>query len=680
MPNKNIHLIGIGGVGMAGLAVLLKAEGHAVSGCDLAATPRTRWLESLGIPVAIGHDPAHVADADEVVVTPAVHADNPEYVAAHAPTSLRGTKRSNAQRLIRFRGEVLADLVSDHPDAIAVCGSHGKTTTSTFIAKLLRSLGESVSWAIGGETGDFPVAGIFGRANAPREPGLVGFPGSAGMPRPTVGDAKHGRANAPREPGLVVEADESDGTLARYHARTLVVTNCEYDHPDHFKTPVDYFACYETAKRQAGTVIESERLTDDGLSADILRTLDTLAPHNRQNARAAVEVARRRGHALDAIAAALPEAVRELPDRRFQVIFGRGSGSAGMPRPTVGDAKHGRANAPREPDAPIVVTDYAHHPTEMACAVRMARDICKGTLRVLFQPHRYSRTKALLADFPASFAGADEVVLCPTYAAFEEPIEGGDVADLYAACRPTVKCLFLARTCREAWRHAFFEMKDGDVTLLLGAGDIINLVHDVEADMVSRAKHGRVGSPSRPSLDGSGRLGEATLPKLTLVKNVKRDITNAYSNAYSKGSDPIEYADLAVLSFFHTGGRSVGGGARRVIGMGSNTWMSDLTTDEEYVRIDAPAGQPGATLGIPWMVGIPGTIGGWVKMNAGAFGHEISELIGKVKVDGVWIDKSACGFGYRTSSIEGVIEDVVFTGRVGGGKEKKGEERRGREG
>ena len=216
MKGKKIHFAGIGGVGMAGLAVLLKAEGYEVSGCDLHASPRTRWLASLGIPVTVGHDPAHVADADEVVFTPAVRRDNPEFAAALAREAAGACR-------VRYRGEVLAELVSAR-ESIAVCGSHGKTTTSTFIARLLLALGESVSWAIGGETGAFPVAGT----------------GKGGV--------------------LVVEADESDGTLALYHATTLVVTNCEYDHPDHFKTPADYFACYETAKRNAGEVIESERL------------------------------------------------------------------------------------------------------------------------------------------------------------------------------------------------------------------------------------------------------------------------------------------------------------------------------------------------------------------------------------------------------------------------------------
>ena len=181
MKGKKIHFAGIGGVGMAGLAVLLKAEGYEVSGCDLHASPRTRWLASLGIPVTVGHDPAHVADADEVVFTPAVRRDNPEFAAALAREAAGACR-------VRYRGEVLAELVSAR-ESIAVCGSHGKTTTSTFIARLLLALGESVSWAIGGETGAFPVAGT-------------------------------GKGGA-----LVVEADESDGTLALYHATTLVVTN-----------------------------------------------------------------------------------------------------------------------------------------------------------------------------------------------------------------------------------------------------------------------------------------------------------------------------------------------------------------------------------------------------------------------------------------------------------------------
>ena len=511
---KTIHFIGIGGVGMAALAVLLKNRGCVVSGCDLSRSARTDWLESLGIPVAIGHDPAHVASAGEVVATPAVARDNPEFVAA-------------AGR-VRMRGEVLADVVNAASDSIAVCGSHGKTTTATFVAKLLLALGEDVEWAIGGETGDFPVAGGKGV--------------------------------------LVVEADESDGTLALYRAKTLVVTNCEYDHPDHFKTPADYDACFDAARHRSGDVVEGAALAPLAF-LDVLPAFAALAPHNKMNARAAVEVALRRGHSPEAISAVLSAVVASLPDRRFQKI-------------TDG-----------------VYTDYAHHPTEMAYAVAMARQICRGTLRVLFQPHRYSRTKALLAEFPASFARADEVVLCPVYAAFEPPVEGGDIADLYKATREAGVRVMLARSCEEAWEHARNSMGPDDVTLLLGAGDIISLFDLVKSDMSHAA--------SRP------------------VRKI-------------------------------------------LIGQGSNTWKSDLNLSVEYVKTDGPAGVPGASLLVarpalcPWMAGIPGTIGGWIKMNAGAFGHSISEVVESVKVDGQWISAAECGFGYRTSSIAGEIQDVKW--------------------
>ena len=529
-----IHLIGIGGVGMAGLAVLLKARGHEVSGCDLKATPRTRWLESQGIPVFVGHSPDHLKDADEVIVTPAVARDNPERQACVNP---------------RFRGEVLAELVNS-TDGIAVCGSHGKTTTATWIAKLLQALGESVSWCIGGETGAFPVA--------------------------------HAAASGP----LVVEADESDGTLALYRAKTLVVNKCEYDHPDHFKTEADYFACYETAKRNAETVIESE-----SLDCSMVRTFECsngLPEHNLKNMRAAVEVALRRGHAMTDIAKALPQIVAKLPDRRFERVWPQSNNQ------TVEQSNN-----------LLVYTDYAHHPTEMACAVGMARQICRGTLRVLFQPHRYSRTKALLRDFPAAFEGADEVVLCPTYAAFEQPVEGGDIADLYRACRERFNAetrrrgevsLFLSRSCDEAWEHAFNSMREGDLTLLLGAGDIINLVPQIHRDLDSASLRLCAGNPT---------------PRLRKIW----------------------------------------------IGQGSNTWKSDMNLSVEYVKTSGPAGAPGASLGIPWMAGIPGTVGGWIKMNAGAFGHSISEVLAEVKVDGRWLPASACGFSYRHSDITGEIQD-----------------------
>lgn len=494
---KKIHMMGVGGVGMAGLAVLLKRRGNAVTGCDLKATPRTEWLESEGVPVSIGHDPAHVVGIDELIVTPAVHKDNPELVAAGN---------------VRCRGEVLAELVNSAEDSIVVCGSHGKTTTATYIAKLLKALGERVEWCIGGETGEFPVAGGEGT--------------------------------------LVCEGDESDGTLALYHAKTLVVTNVEYDHPDHFPTPADYEACFDTARGNAVRTVEGAEAGGPEFAA--------LDP----NARLAARVALGRGHPVAEILSALPAVTRALPDRRFQEI------------------------------APGVIIDYAHHPTEIAYTLRRARALVRpgGLLRALFQPHRYSRTKSLKRDFAEALALADEVVLCPTYGAFEAPVEGGDVADLYLQLRahPSGVRVLLARSCEEAWEHASNSRGEGDLTLVLGAGDIIYRL-----------------KPPPPR--------------------------------------------------------------KQWIGAGTNTWMSDLKLSLEYVKTGHPAGKtmdPALVRSLcPWMAGIPGTIGGWVKMNAGAHGHSISEVIEAVLVDGHWISAAECGFAYRHSDIQGEIQDVRWKSR-----------------
>lgn len=550
-----VHLAGVGGVGMAGLAWLLKQRGFEVTGCDLHHSARTRWLESQGVRVFEGHDPRHAGDVEEIIATPALPRDLPE---------LQGRK-------VVMRGEALARLVSSARDSIAVCGTHGKTTTSTWIARLLAALGENVEWVVGGETGSFPCAGFSGNPAA-------------------------------QDRVLVVEADESDGTLALYRASMLVVTNCEFDHPEHFSDFAEYKMCFDTARRNARETLEAAALSPADLpgGADF-GFLGSLAPHNAKNALAAMIVALRRGHAVRAVADAMRPIVACLPDRRFQMLW----------------------SGPH-----TVVTDYAHHPTEIACAVSMARAACKGRLRVVFQPHRHSRTKAFLKSFPDAFAGSDETIVCPVYAAFAEPVEGGSSADLYAECRRRgVKGLKLARSCVEAWRHAFLEAEDGDVTLLLGAGDIIALAPVVARDMAA------------------GRPPRAAAPRR-----------------------------LASLSFFRTGGRSFGGGAKMFVGAGSNLWISDLSTDAEYVRAPGSprgpdvfgGGVAGALLGIPWMAGVPGTVGGWVKMNAGAFGHSISELVVRVKTGGRWKSREECGFGYRSSGIDGLVEEVEFLPRAGG--------------
>ena len=605
-----VHFLGIGGVGMAGVAFLLKARGRAVSGCDLSSSPRTRWLEANGISVAIGHSPSHItdstttsatlpaADIGELVITPAVPPDNPELVTARA-----------AGLTVRSRGEVLASLVNA-ADGIAVCGTHGKTTTATFTTRLLQNLGASPSWCIGGETGTVPVAGV---------------------------------GTGP----LVVEADESDGTLALYRPRTLVLNAVDFDHLEHFGSKEDYFDCYRAVIRQTSDTIivcadhpQALELVygvcpqnracpqkHGGLSPKIVTfgfapeaqvnaadwpDIPVLGRHNVANALAAIAVALSRGFSREQIAAALPDAVSALPDRRFEQIA--------------------------YSDGVRVYTDYAHHPTELKCAIDMARALHPTRLRVLFQPHRYSRTKALCDEFPPAFAAADEVVLAPVYPAFEEPLLGGDIADLYAAFRGQAPQdrgqapqVILARSLDEGWRHLFLTARPGDILMLLGAGDIINLVPRVKQEMAGWKFTNRAWTP------------------------------------------------LAPHSFFRTGGQTCGGGEQVIVGMGSNTWFSDCATDIDIVQVpsDRLAARPGASLladhpELAFMVGIPGTVGGWTKMNAGAFGDSFGNHIESVEVvqaDGSvrTIPAADCGFAYRRSSIPGLITSVTLKPAPAGG-------------
>ena len=435
-PGARVHLLGVGGIGMAGLARLLTVKGLAVTGCDGGAPRTLAWLRSCGISATTGHDPNHLEGMDWAVFSPALPPDHPERVAAEK----RGIP-------LYRRGQVLP-VLAELWKTVAVSGTHGKTTTSSMIAHILRRCGVDASWCIGGE---LPPDG------AP--------------------------AGAGKSEWLVIEADESDGTLAHYAPEIAVITNIEFDHMEHFASKEAMVACFRTFARQARTAVfcaddpEARQvgLAVRGISYGLNENADFRAEdleasrtgtrfrvrtpsgrgenvflplpgrHNVLNALAALAACDRCGIALEAAGAAL--ASFTLPKRRFE---------------PVAEARGIR-----------VIADYAHHPSEIRALIAAAQQAGAERIWAVFQPHRYTRTRALGADFPPAFAGVAGVILAPVYAASEPPLEGGTSEDLLKHFwRHGGAPAELVKSLEEAAEAVAGRWKSGDWVLVVGAGDV----------------------------------------------------------------------------------------------------------------------------------------------------------------------------------------------------------------
>ncbi len=399
---RRIHLLGIGGIGMAGLALLLQKRGHQVSGCDTQENRQTRWLREKGIEVLSGHDLSHLKGIEWVIRTTAVPDDHPEVKNASVPVSRRG--------------EVLPVLLRDR-FTIAVSGTHGKTTTASMIAQIL-----DCGYCIGGE--------------------VEGFDGVA----------RDGKI-------MVVEADESDGTVANYHPDIAVITNVEYDHMEHHENAEAVEKCFKKfIQNTSGKIIycaedpvatrlcsQNAKAVPYGFQISGFKFQVSLpGRHNQLNAMAAFEVCTQwvqEGEIYQRLAALKP--IR----RRFEVVF---------------DGEY------------TVISDYAHHPTEIRALIDTALETLKPTrLFGVFQPHRYTRTLALGSDFPPAFQGVEKLWLVPVYAASEEPLKGGTTEDLlkkFSASEPPEVKSF--QTLEMAWKDINHELRRGDVLLIIGAGDI----------------------------------------------------------------------------------------------------------------------------------------------------------------------------------------------------------------
>jgi UDP-N-acetylmuramate--alanine ligase len=452
-----VHFIGIGGVGMAGLARVLLARGVPVSGSDATASATTDALRTLGATVHIGHDAAHVGDADTVVVTTAAREENPELVEARR----RG-------RLVLHRSQALAALMRGRR-ALAVAGTAGKTTTTSMLTVALQHCGADPSFAIGGElieTGETAAEG--------------------------TGDL------------FVAESDESDGSFLLYNPTVAVVTNVEPDHLDHYGTREAVTAAFEafadrvvpggvlvacaddpgSAALAARVRLRGREVLTYGVGRDAdvrVVDLDVSAPGVRFGLVHGDDVVRLQlrvpgaHNALDA-AAAWTTGLRLGFDPACLA-----DGLAGFAGTRRRFETKGFASGVR------VIDDYAHHPTKVAAVLAAVRGVSgDGRVLVLFQPHLYSRTRIFAAEFGAALGLADEVVVLDVYGAREDP-EPGVTGDLVAGAVPLPPDRVAYEPDREAAvRRVADRAAPGDVVLTVGAGDVTALGPALLARLLER--------------------------------------------------------------------------------------------------------------------------------------------------------------------------------------------------
>ncbi len=441
---QHVHFVGVGGIGMCGLAELLHDQGYRVSGSDLREGATIARLRALGVPIAVGHRTDNVGRADVVVYSSAVRPGNPELVEAE-------------RRKIPVipRAEMLAEIMR-LKDGIAVAGTHGKTTTTSLIAHVLHAAGLD------------PTAVIGGRVLA------------SGLD-PT--GARLGRGDF-----LVAEADESDGSFLRLAPVVAVITNVDPEHLEHygsyeelskafvtFGNSVPFWGvtvlCLDHPGVQAILPRMTRRITTYGFSSQA----DLVATEVEVEGTGMAFRVRRRGEVLGPVRLRIPGrhnvsnalatlAVALELDVPFATAAEALGGFVGIERrfQTRGEARGVR-----------VVDDYGHHPAEIRATLEAARGLHPGRIVVVFQPHRYTRTRDLFDDFATAFNDADLVLVSEIYAAGEDKIPGIEASLLVDAIRAHGhRDVRFAPDLEAVPEQLASELRPGDLVVTLGAGSV----------------------------------------------------------------------------------------------------------------------------------------------------------------------------------------------------------------
>ena len=471
---RKIHFVGIGGAGMSGIAEVLLNLGYSVSGSDMNRSTVLERLESLGAKVHVGHQAEHVEDADCVVVSTAVRADNPE------------VRRARARRVpVVPRALMLAELMK-LKQGVAIAGTHGKTTTTSLVASILAKAGLDPTFVIGG------------RLN------------SAGV------NARLGSGDY-----IVVEADESDASFLNLLPMIAAVTNIDADHMDTYghdmarlkQAFVDFLnrlpfygsavLCLDDQHVREIVPFVSKPTITYGLGEDAqVRAVDVRAEgdrmhfqvlrenepplevslalsgeHNVRNALAAISIATELGVKADAIVAALAE---------FRGVGRRFERYGEVPVPVREGSEGAQAGQTAAASGTfILIDDYGHHPVEIEATLRAVRGAFPTRRLVLaFQPHRYSRTRDLFEDFVRVLGMADQLILTEVYAAGEPPIVAADGRALVRAVRLASQRdpLFVADVA-ELPATVLGLVQPGDVVITMGAGSIGTIPAQIVARM-----------------------------------------------------------------------------------------------------------------------------------------------------------------------------------------------------
>ena len=641
-----IHLIGVAGSGMSGLASLLLSLGHRVSGSDKVSTKETDRLERAGLQFYCPHDPEVINDVELVIFSSAIREGNVVYDAA-----------IEAGTPMLRRAEALVSIMSKK-QSVVIAGTHGKTTTSALAAKVLQAGELNPSHYVGAEV-------------------------------PILGSNAYWSESGDH---FIAEGDESDGSLIKFNPDYAILLNVEEDHLDHYTDGIDgirevfnqfldsthkkIIYCSDDPESSAlcesrNNVISYGWEIGDDFSAEVCEmregstdfdvflrgdllgrvTLGVPGKHNVLNGLAVIALATELGIDFSDIA----DAMREFRGarRRFDVLYRSANYS--------------------------VVDDYGHHPTEIKATISTARQLNPERLVCVFQPHRYTRTQLMMDEFAKAFREVDALFVTDIYPAGEKPIEN-------------INCESVVRSINEDGHNNVYSVPDlrtahlsvgssilcGDTILTLGAGNI----HEV----------GAILARDLEVLDKLRRELDDPQTKCRLYEPMSRHTTIKIGGPAQYWIEPASVEGFAKsLKFFFNKGISV-----RVVGRGSNLLVCDggipgavirpSAGEFEEVRVSeniVTAGvgarykkvsniaKANGVSGFEWMEGIPGNVGGGLRMNAGAMGYETFDQVISIKYldsEGELHEKSAEDFESKYRNVPHLNENYAVSAVLKGTK------------